>query len=160
MEKKTYFVEDEIITNEIDDLSYYPQDSEIVIDDPFTKVSFDNLSLKMKRKINKLSKKFEGEDGTKSKWIDPLTLDGYTLYDVVTPPYDLDILAGLYDSSAIHNASIAARVMNTVGLGFEFVENMKAKRKLKKHLMITKKCTGLEKLFKMKKKSWKKSLKI
>ena len=132
MEKKTYHVEDEIVTNEIDDLSYYPHDSEIVLDDPFTKVNFDNLSVKMKRKVNKLSKKFEGIDGTKSKWIDPLTLDGYTLYDVVTPPYDLDVLAGLYDSSAIHNASLAARVMNTVGLGFEFVENMKAKRKIEK----------------------------
>ena len=132
MEKKTYHVEDEIVTNEIDDLSYYPHDSEIVLDDPFTKVNFDNLSVKMKRKVNKLSKKFEGIDGTKSKWIDPLTLDGYTLYDVVTPPYDLDVLAGLYDSSAIHNASISARVMNTVGLGFEFVENMKAKRKIEK----------------------------
>ena len=52
MEKKTYFVEDEIVTNEIDDLSYYQQDSEIVMDDPFTKINFENLSLKMKRKIN------------------------------------------------------------------------------------------------------------
>jgi PBSX family phage portal protein len=86
----------------------------------------------MKRKVSKLAKKFEGIDGVASKYIDPETLDGYSLYDIVNPPYDLDTLAGLYDSSAIHNASIAARVMNTVGLGFEFVETIKAKRRLEK----------------------------
>jgi PBSX family phage portal protein len=86
----------------------------------------------MKRKASKLAKKFEGIDGVASKYIDPEMLDGYSLYDIVNPPYDLDTLAGLYDSSAIHNASIAARVMNTVGLGFEFVETIKAKRRLEK----------------------------
>ncbi len=132
MDKKTYYVEDETSNNEIEDLFYFSENPSVVTEDPFTKVNASSLSIKMKRKMGRLSKKFEGEDGTKTKYIDPLQLDGYTLYDVVSPPYDLDTLAGLYDSSAIHNASIAARVMNTVGLGFEFVENMRAKRKIEK----------------------------
>ena len=118
--------------SEIDDLSYISFDSKPLSEDPFEKVKFSSLSPKMKRKVQRLSKKYEGIDGVGTKYIDPETLDGYSLYDIVNPPYDLDNLASLYDSSAIHNASVAARVMNTVGLGYEFVETTKAKRKLEK----------------------------
>jgi hypothetical protein len=40
-----------------------------------------------------LLKKYEGVDGVGTKYIDPEELDGYSLYDVVTPPYDLETLA-------------------------------------------------------------------
>jgi capsid portal protein len=86
----------------------------------------------MKRKAVRLQKKHEGEDGTKSKYVDPEVVSGYSLYDIVNPPYDLDTLAGLYDQSAIHYAAINARVMNTVGLGYEFQETLKAKRRIEK----------------------------
>ena len=132
MENKTTHLIDQAVDEEIDDLSYFGFDSSPSNDDPFAKVSYSSLSPKMKRRVSKLAKKFEGIDGVSSKYIDPEMLDGYSLYDIVNPPYDLDTLAGLYDSSAIHNASIAARVMNTVGLGFEFVETIKAKRRLEK----------------------------
>jgi PBSX family phage portal protein len=132
MENKIVHVVDEPVTDEIDDLSYFGFDSTPVNDDPFAKIAYSSLSPKMKRKVSRLAKKYEGIDGVATKYIDPETLDGYSLYDIVNPPYDLDNLAGLYDSSAIHNASIAARVMNTVGLGYEFVETIKAKRKLEK----------------------------
>jgi PBSX family phage portal protein len=132
MDSKMSHIEDEIAEQEIDDIQYLALESKIIIDDPFTKVSFSSLSQKMKRRASKLAKKFEGEDGTQSKYIDPETLDGYSLYDIVNPPYDLDTLAGLFDSSAIHNASVMARVMNTVGIGFEFQETTKARRKIEK----------------------------
>ena len=132
MENKTTHLIDQAVDEEIDDLSYFGFDSSPSNDDPFAKVSYSSLSPKMKRRVSKLAKKFEGIDGVSSKYIDPEMLDGYSLYDIVNPPYDLDTLAGLYDSSAIHNASIAARVMNTVCLGFEFVETIKAKRRLEK----------------------------
>lgn len=132
MEKRMTHIEDDAMSNEIDDLSYIALESKAVDDDPFKKVKYSSLSPKMKRKLNRLSKKYEGVDGTSTKYIDPETLDGYSLYDIVNPPYDLDTLAGLYDSSAIHNASVAARVMNTVGLGYEFVETTKAKRRLER----------------------------
>ena len=133
MEKKMVHVEDSIENiDEIDDLSYFGFETVVAEDDPFLKISFNSLSPKMKRRANKLAKKYVGEDGTGTKYIDPETLDGYTLYDIVNPPYDLDNLSGLFDSSAIHNAAVSARVMNTVGLGFEFQETLKARRKIEK----------------------------
>jgi PBSX family phage portal protein len=86
----------------------------------------------MKRKAARLQKKYEGEDGTASKYVDPLVVNGYSLWDIINPPYDLDNLAHLYDQSSIHYAAINARVMNTVGLGFEFTETLKSKRKIEK----------------------------
>jgi PBSX family phage portal protein len=88
----------------------------------------------MKRKFYNLQKKLTGEpDSVGSKYVDPEQLDGYSLYDVVSPPYDQDTLANLYDQSAIHNAAVNARVMNTVGLGYEFPETIKSKRLLEKN---------------------------
>lgn len=117
---------------EIDEIDYFRVVSHTENNDPFKRVKFENLSQKMKRKVYKLNKKFEGIDGVGTKYIDPEELDGYSLYDIVSPPYDLDNLAGLYDTSAIHNAAVNARVMNTVGLGYRFTETTKSKRKLEK----------------------------
>ena len=123
-------VEDIVSNDEVDDVTYMGFDSQVQTADPFSLVKIENLSVKMKRKAFRLNKKYESEDGVKSKYVDPEVVNGYSLYDIVTPPYDLDTLAGLYDQSAIHYAAINARVMNTVGLGFEFVETLKAKRRL------------------------------
>lgn len=125
-------VEDSSFDEEIEGIEYYQVLSKIEGSDPFKKVRHSSLSSKMKRKVSRLSKRFEGEDGTASKYIDPEQLDGYSLYDVVAPPYGLETLADLYDSSAIHNAAINARVMNTVGLGYRFVETVKTKRKIER----------------------------
>lgn len=132
MEHRMQSVEDVILNDEVDDVTYMGFDSQVQTADPFSLVKIENLSVKMKRKAFRLNKKYESEDGVKSKYVDPEVVNGYSLYDIVTPPYDLDTLAGLYDQSAIHYAAINARVMNTVGLGFEFVETLKAKRKLEK----------------------------
>ena len=116
----------------LDDISYSQVITKKVSDDPFKKVKYSSLSSRMKRKATRLAKKYEGVDDVSTKYIDPEELDGYSLYDVVTPPYDLDTLAELYDSSAIHNAAINARVMNTVGLGYSFPETLKSRRRLEK----------------------------
>lgn len=117
---------------EIDDLGYFPVLNKTEVSDPFKNIKFSDLSPKMKRKHNLLQKKLVGTGATGSKYIDPERLDGYSLYDIVNPPYDLDVLAQLYDQSAIHNASINARAMNTVGCGYEFVETLKARRRIEK----------------------------
>ncbi len=117
---------------ELDDISYNEFTTEKKINDPFLNVKIDTLSPKMKRRAARLQKKYEGEDGTSTKYVDPLVVNGYSLWDIINPPYDLDNLAHLYDQSAIHYAAINARVMNTVGLGFEFVETLKAKRKIER----------------------------
>lgn len=119
-------------SDEIDDISYLSVNNKEDTVDPFSVIKIDSLSPKMKRKAMRLQKKHEGEDGTKSKYLDPEVVNGYSLWDIVNPPYDLDNLARLYDQSAIHYASINARVMNTVGLGFEFVETLKSRRKVEK----------------------------
>jgi len=116
----------------LDDISYSQVVTKKVTDDPFKKVKYSSLSSRMKRRATRLAKKYEGVDDVSTKYIDPEELDGYSLYDVVTPPYDLDTLAELYDSSAIHNAAINARVMNTVGLGYSFPETLKSRRRLEK----------------------------
>jgi PBSX family phage portal protein len=132
MDNKMELAEDFITQDEITDISYTGYVTKAEENDPFTFVKIDTLSPKMKRKAMRLQKKHEGADGTQSKYIDPERVSGYSLYDIVNPPYDLDTLAGLYDQSAIHYAAINARVMNTVGLGYTFVETLKSKRKIER----------------------------
>jgi len=132
MNNKMVHVESDIDDQEDLDLSYLQAFSSHDSKDPFKEITISSLSPSMRRKAYRLQKRLEGEDGTKSKYIDPEVVNGYSLWDIVNPPYDLDNLAGLYDQSAIHNAAINARVMNTVGLGFEFVETLKARRKVEK----------------------------
>lgn len=132
MNNKTVHIDQDLDDFEIDDISYI---SSFVTEDsvdPFAMVKISSLSPKMKRKAQRLQKRQEGEDGTKSKYIDPEVVNGYSLWDIVNPPYDLDNLARLYDQSAIHCAAINARVMNTVGLGYEFTETLKARRRIEK----------------------------
>lgn len=131
MENKMVYDNSDSI-EEVDDISYINGSVKEETVDPFSVIKIDTLPLKMKRKAQRLQKRQEGEDGTKSKYIDPETVNGYSLWDIVNPPYDLDNLARLYDQSAIHYASINARVMNTVGLGYEFGETLKARRKIER----------------------------
>ena len=133
MDNKMVFSEDNNeFSEEIDDLSYISALNKVEAIDPFSEVKISSLSPKMKRKAYRLQKRHEGEDGTKSKYLDPEVVNGYSLWDIVNPPYDLDNLASLYDQSSIHYAAINARVMNTVGLGFEFAETLKARRRVEK----------------------------
>ena len=117
---------------QLDDISYISNPFEKENKDPFNLIKISSLSPKMKRKAHALNKRHEGEDGTQSKYVDPEVINGYSLWDIVNPPYDLDTLAELYDQSAIHYAAINARVMNTVGLGYEFTETLKARRKIER----------------------------
>ena len=132
MDNKMVHIEQDINDLELDDISYIGDFVKEETIDPFEMVKISSLSPKMKRKAQRLQKRHEGEDGTKSKYLDPEVVNGYSLWDIVNPPYDLDNLAKLYDQSAIHCAAINARVMNTVGLGFEFTETLKARRRIEK----------------------------
>lgn len=57
-----------------------------------------------------------------SKAINPGTVyrNGYGLFDVITPPYNLYELANFYDTSFANHAAIDAKVENVVGLGYAF----------------------------------------
>ena len=63
-----------------------------------------------------------GQNGAKSKEINPGTVyvNGYSLFDVITPPWNLYELANYYDTSFANHAAIDAKVENIVGLGYDF----------------------------------------
>ena len=62
-----------------------------------------------------------GQDSS-SKQINPGTVyrNGYGLFDVITPPYNMYELANFYDTSFANHAAIDAKVENIVGLGYRF----------------------------------------
>jgi PBSX family phage portal protein len=63
-----------------------------------------------------------GRDGARSKEINPgeVFRNGYGLFDVITPPWNLYELANYYDTSFANHAAIDAKVENIVGLGYDF----------------------------------------
>jgi len=63
-----------------------------------------------------------GIDDAQSKTINPGTVyrNGYGIFDVITPPYNLYELANFYDTSFANHAAIDAKVENIVGLGYRF----------------------------------------
>ena len=58
----------------------------------------------------------------KSKQLNPgiVYRNGYGLFDVITPPYNMYELANYYDTSFANHAAIDAKVENVVGLGYRF----------------------------------------
>lgn len=63
-----------------------------------------------------------GLDDAKSKEINPgqVFRNGYGMFDVITPPWNLYELANYYDTSFANHAAIDAKVENIVGLGYDF----------------------------------------
>lgn len=63
-----------------------------------------------------------GINGAYSKEINPgrVYRNGYGIFDVITPPWNLYELANFYDTSFANHAAIDAKVENIVGLGYEF----------------------------------------
>lgn len=84
----------------------------------------------LKRKVSNELKKFNrSADGkTSSNRIEEEAYTGYDVFGVVTPPYNLDYLAKLYEISSPHYSAVNAKVANIVGLGFKLVETGKTKR--------------------------------
>jgi PBSX family phage portal protein len=68
------------------------------------------------------SARSSGNDGAQTKQINPGTVynNGYGLFDVITPPWNLYELANYYDTSFANHAAIDAKVENIVGLGYDF----------------------------------------
>ena len=106
---------------------------EIKSDDPFAQGSevfktFSGASEAIKKRAQRSFKKYhQGTDGAASTKIEGRTLDGYNLFGVVTPPYNMEYLAQLLTVSAPHAAAVNAKVSNIVGLGFDLVDSNVAK---------------------------------
>jgi PBSX family phage portal protein len=117
--------------------------------DPFIKSwedlkGFDGLATNFKRKTTRTEKSYEiprnrngevsqayadaagiravGQEGTGTKQLNPGAVwrNGYGLFDVITPPYNLYELANFYDTNFANHAAIDAKVENIVGLGYHF----------------------------------------
>ncbi len=119
--------------------------------DPFNKSwdeikSYDGLDLNFKRRVSRSLSKTEvtnaymdsalavqsGREDAQSKAINPGVVyrNAYGLFDVITPPYNLQELANYYDTSFANHAAIDAKVENTVGLGYDFVVSDKTMLKI------------------------------
>ena len=108
--------------------------------DPFNKSwdelkGLDGLNANFKRRESRLSKvdatpayidsakaRSTGVNGAQSKEINPGVVyrNGYGIFDIITPPYNLYELANYYDTSFANHACIDAKVENIVGLGYKF----------------------------------------
>ena len=117
-----------------------PEDDTFSKQDPFNKTwdelkTLNGLDANFKRRTSRVTKTDAspayidnakaintGLDGAKSKEINPglIYRNGYGLFDVITPPWNLYELASYYDTSFANHAAIDAKVENIVGLGYEF----------------------------------------
>jgi PBSX family phage portal protein len=118
--------------------------------DPFGKSwdqikTFTGLNNNFKRKAARLAKNIptetyldsakatsSGINGAQSKEINPgdVFRNGYGMFDVITPPWNLYELANYYDTSFANHAAIDAKVENIVGLGYDFEASGMAMMKL------------------------------
>ena len=130
--------EDNVIRARIDD--YAEQEDLFKRQDPFNKnwdelKTFSGLDNNFKRRASRMSKVettqryidnaravSSGINGAQSKEINPGTVyrNGYGLFDVITPPWNVYELASYYDTSFANHAAISAKVENIVGLGYDF----------------------------------------
>jgi PBSX family phage portal protein len=110
------------------------------LNDPFNKnwdtlKDYNGIEKNFKRRTANLLSKVEMSDqyldsanasatgiDSGTKQINPGTVyrNGYGIFDVITPPYNLYELANYYDTSFANHAAIDAKVSNIVGLGYRF----------------------------------------
>lgn len=118
--------------------------------DPFAKSweyirLLDGLDNNFKRRSDRLSKAqptkaYEEASmmqprgaGAVSQQINPGKLsyvNGYGAFDVITPPYNLYVLSGFFDTSFANHAAINAKVASSVGTGYSLQLTNKAKQSL------------------------------
>jgi PBSX family phage portal protein len=104
-------------------------------EDPFSKSwdeirKMEGINPNLRRNATRLEKSFTGRDDAKSKKLDPLDLTGYSLFQIVQPPYNLLYLAQLYDVSPYHHSAVNAKAANVVGLGYKFEETWATTKKV------------------------------
>jgi PBSX family phage portal protein len=96
--------------------------------------TYGGINSVAKRRIsNKISKLQQGLGGAGTKQVNEQSqefLSGYDAFEVIEPPYNLDYLSRLYETSSAHYAAVNAKVSNIVGLGYKFIESPKTKRSL------------------------------
>ena len=139
MEHKVTVMDDD---NEKDDVRIYsPEDFQLFakkeqeFEDPFNAKWDDirkseGLGPNFRRQASRIEKAFTGQGDAKSKKLDPLDLTGYSLFQIVQPPYNMLYLAQLYDVSPYHHSAVNAKAANVVGLGYKFEETWATTKKV------------------------------
>ena len=92
-------------------------------------LKISGLSTSLRRKLGRdIQKRFVGIDGTGTQQnLLQQAISGYALFDLIQPQYNLEYLSKVYEISPYNYAAVNAKVYNTVGLGFDFVETRKTK---------------------------------
>jgi PBSX family phage portal protein len=105
--------------------------------DPFSRGLDDvkkmsGFSTNFKKKVARtdFSKFLRGDGSQSSAIVEPFMITGYSILDVVMPPYNLDYLAKIYEISSPHYAAVNAKIANIVGLGYDFIESEATKERL------------------------------
>jgi PBSX family phage portal protein len=120
---------------------YSPEDFQLfekqekTFEDPFNVTwedikKSDGLNPNFRRKVDRMQKAFTGKGDAKSKKLDPLDLTGYSLFQIVQPPFNMLYLAQLYDVSPYHHSAVNAKAANVVGLGYKFEETWETTKKV------------------------------
>lgn len=86
--------------------------------------------------LNIASARSSGVNGAGTKQINPGTVynNGYGIFDVITPPWNLYELANYYDTSFANHAAIDAKVENIVGLGYDFIISDRTQLRLEQQM--------------------------
>ena len=105
--------------------------------DPFSRgldevKKMSGFSTNFKKKVARtdFSKFLRGDGSQSAAIVEPFMITGYSILDVVMPPYNLDYLAKIYEISSPHYAAVNAKIANIVGLGYDFVESEATKERL------------------------------
>lgn len=117
-------IEQRIVIKSSNDLSY---NNDSTSTDPFmaepkSLSKINGLNPSSKKKFSRMEKAYLGQDGAGTKALDPLALTGYSMFEVVLPPYNLDYLTKIYEINAAHHAAVNVKTANVVGLGYDFKE--------------------------------------
>lgn len=96
----------------------------------------NNINTMSDSYLNTASARSSGINGSGTKQINPGTVynNGYGIFDVITPPWNLYELANYYDTSFANHAAIDAKVENIVGLGYDFVISDRTQLRLEQQM--------------------------
>lgn len=98
------------------------QSEKMLVSDPFAKNwsdikgNLNGLSQNFKRRANRMQKRDQSTAINTTQGY----VSAYGMFDVVSPPYNLDVLARYYEVSYANHAAVDTKVANVVSLGYHW----------------------------------------
>lgn len=151
---------DEVMIDEAQDSFYRAELKKMVSGrDKFASIPYEALDKNAKRRVQyQIKKGMVGQSkgsgpsskGRQTKAWNIEQVNGYELYDLAFPPYNIDHLIDLSVENDTHYACIVSKAINIVGLGFKWREKTKVKEARqsvedddKKLIQLTRKLQGI-----------------